>query len=83
MVNELESEVSNNPEEWREIFCIIFGFNFFLVLWFDVNILGDIDDQIQILDGIFINTSHGVIDKTRTQENGETENSIVMVCVFI
>jgi hypothetical protein len=67
LVDELESEVSHNPEEGGEVLGVLFGVGLVArhSAVFNLNVLGQVYNQRQILKSVFIDGAHGVVDEER------------------
>lgn len=53
------------------------------ILRFALDVLSQIDDQVEGVEGIFIDASHRVIDKVRAEKEGKEENPGVMIGIFV
>ena len=85
LVDQLKGEVPDNPHEGWKILGVFLWVHVILVepRLFDLDVLGQIDDQREVLEGVLINRSNRVVDEVRREEDSQREDSHVMVGVFI
>lgn len=76
-IDKLKREISHNPQKRGELSIIIFPAG----LGFDV--LGEIDDQIQSINRIFIDVADAIVDEGAAQQQTEQEYSAVMIRIFV
>ena len=67
-VLEPKRKVSDHPEEGREVFAHLVGVSILSFLATYLKLLGQVDDQRQVLESILVYGSHRVIDEIRAKK---------------
>jgi len=82
---QLKWEISDNPIEGGEVWCDFIGILPFLIGGggFQLNMLGEVHNKAQILNGGFIDGSNWVIDEAAGGKDGEGEDFGVVSLIFI
>lgn len=91
LVHELEGKVADHPVEGWEVLGEIFKFLVGLVTMgglmnlipFELDVFGQVDNEAEVLDGIFVDATDGVVDEAGGEEYGEGENANVVSGVFV
>jgi hypothetical protein len=83
-VNKLQCEVTHYPHETREVLCILFWVCFlFDTAGLNLNVLGQVYDKTQLLQGVFIDATNAVIYEKTSKQNRKWEDPNVVVGIFV
>jgi hypothetical protein len=85
-VDELQREISEDPIESREVLSEELRVVVVVLLPLDgveLDVLGEVDHETEVLQGILINGAQGVVNEGAGCEDREGENASVVGLVFI
>ena len=80
---QLEREVTDNPEEGREVLAHRVRILILNLGPLHLKLLRQIDDQREVLQGTLIDRPHGIVDEIGTQKQRQQEYPRVMILVLV
>ena len=60
-----------------------FWLSFFKKLRLDLQFFRQVDDELEVVEGIFIDSAYAVVNEERAQQKGQEENLCVVIFVFV
>ena len=83
-VDKLEGEIADNPHEWGEVCGILFRICVFVsTARLNLNVLCEVDYQTQVVKLGFVNRLLRVVDEVGGEQNGEREDTNVVILLFV
>jgi hypothetical protein len=83
-VNKLQCEVTDYPHETGEVLGVLFGISLlFDAARLNLNVFGQVDNETELLEGVFINTSYAVVYEKTSEKNCQRKNPHIVVGVFV
>lgn len=84
-VNQLQSEITDNPHERWEVFCEFLWIYIFIInAWtLYLNMLCEVYDKVEVLKCIFIDWADWIVNEVWGKQDCQWEYSNIMVRIFI
>ena len=84
LIDELQSEVSDDPHEGGEVLRVLFRVSIIVTATgLNLDVFGQIDDETQVVELGLVNRLLAVIDEIGSEEDGEGENSHIVVLLLV
>ena len=83
-VNQLQSKVTDHPQQSREVLGVLLGICVVIAsAGFDLDVLGEVDDEGQVIEFGLINGLLAVIYEVGCEQDGERKYSHIVVLLLI
>ena len=84
LIDELQSEVSDDPHEGGEVLRVLFRVSIIVTATgLNLDVFSQIDDETQVVELGLVNRLLAVIDEIGSEEDGEGENSHIVVLLLV
>ena len=84
MIDELKSEVAHDPHERGEVLRVLLGVRVVVAAsGFNLDVLREVDDEAEIVELGLIDRLLAVIDEVGCEQDGQRENSHIVVLLLV